>query len=188
MSNKKKASAEEKSESEQEEYVVEKILDKRVNKGRVEYFLKWKGYSDSENTWEPEQNLGCPELIEEFEEKLKKSIVKEEKPAKETAKRASKSNGTEEGSKRKRKPAPEKEDDRPRGFDRGLEPERIIGATDTSGELMFLMKWKDSDEADLVPSRVANVNCPQVVIKFYEERLTWQSAPPTTNEEEPLVA
>ncbi|KAJ8306854.1 hypothetical protein KUTeg_014938, partial [Tegillarca granosa] len=127
--------------------------------------LKWKGYPDSENTWEPESNLDCPDLIAEFEEKKKK---------REQEKKRKTQNGMEDSSVKKKKKVAEvkttEDDNKPRGFDRGLQPERIIGATDSSGELM-----KDSDEADLVPARQANVKCPQIVIAFYEERLTWHT-------------
>ncbi|XP_063044184.1 chromobox protein homolog 1 isoform X2 [Engraulis encrasicolus] len=172
-----KKKVEEVVEEEEEEYVVEKVLDRRVVKGRVEYLLKWKGFSDEDNTWEPEDNLDCPDLIAEFLQSQK--LAHEDK--KESGKRKtgeSDSDLGEESRAKKRKDEAEK----PRGFARGLDPERIIGATDSSGELMFLMKWKNSDEADLVPAKEANVKCPQVVISFYEERLTWHSYP--TEEEE----
>jgi len=63
----------------------------------------------------------------------------------------------------------------PKGFERGLEPLRIVGTTDSSGQLMYLMLWKGSDFVDEVPAEVAHNRCPQLVIRFYEERLVWAS-------------
>ncbi|XP_059775540.1 chromobox protein homolog 1-like [Balaenoptera ricei] len=158
-------------EEEEEEYVVEKVLDRRVVKGKVEYLLTWKGVSDEDNTWEPEENLDCPDLIAEFLQS-QKTAYETDKSEGGKRKPDSDSEGKGEESKPKKQ---KKESEKPRGFAWGLELERIIGATDSSGELMFLMKYKNSDEADLDPAKEANVKCPQVVISFYEERLMWHS-------------
>jgi len=146
----------------EDEYSVEKVVDKRAGlSGNVEYLIKWKGYGDEDNTWEPKENLDCKDLIATYERKRKEKTEKK----KEADKRKSGAGG-EMASKKKKG-----DDDQPRGFDRTLEPERIIGATDSTGELMFLIKWKGSGEADLVSAREANVKCPQTVIKFYEDRM-----------------
>jgi len=220
------------------EFSVEKILQRRVRSGRVEYFLKWKGFDDSENTWEPEGNLDCPELIEEFEQQRK---LADKRGKAGTPRRASSATKDKEALPLKRKasvltetppgsqptplatppatspalpkpvttplppkPAPSALVPKPEsapavtpalapapapppqtpltlgppakvGFERGLPPDVIIGATDSGGSLMFLIMWVGCEEADLVPAKEANSRCPDLVIQFYEERLSWRT-------------
>lgn len=166
----KKSKKEEVSEDE-EEYTVEAILaDRRGKGGQREFLIKWLGYDESECTWEAESNTNCPDLIAAYE---KKKQDKKKRQTTETdmgaAKKSRKSSVSSETT-------ADLDENTARGFDRGLQPEKIIGATDSSGDLMFLMKWKNSDEADLVLAKTANVRCPQIVIQFYEERLTWHTS------------
>jgi hypothetical protein len=52
-----------------ETYVAEKILDKKKEKNRIYYLVKWKGYPKSQATWEPNARLKdeAPKLITQFE-------------------------------------------------------------------------------------------------------------------------
>lgn len=158
-------------ESPSEEFSVEKVLSKRIRNGKTEYLLKWKGYSDEDNTWEPEENLDCPDLIATFETQRKNAAPATVPPVEAEKVVIKQKNITE--------------DNRPRGFDRGLEPNSIIGATDASGELMFLMKWNGCEEADLVPARQVNIRCPEIVIGYYEKKIPWYTNKPATP---PVVA
>ncbi|KAJ1917868.1 hypothetical protein H4219_002978 [Mycoemilia scoparia] len=48
-------------------YEVESIESHIHVKGKVFYFIRWKGFSDSENTWEPEENtVDCPDIVKRY--------------------------------------------------------------------------------------------------------------------------
>ena len=75
---------------EENEFTVEKILDKRRNKdGGLEYLIKvrllflsasrvsslqWDGFPMEDSTWESEANASCPELIAEYERERKRKV------------------------------------------------------------------------------------------------------------------
>lgn len=52
----------------QSKFVVERLVEKRKKRGKVEFLVKWRGYPTSANTWEPRQRLikDVPDLVKTF--------------------------------------------------------------------------------------------------------------------------
>lgn len=60
-------------------YAAERINKKRVRAGKVEYLVKWKGWSTRHNTWEPEENILDVRLIDIYERSLRGSSTPKSK-------------------------------------------------------------------------------------------------------------
>ena len=56
-------------------FAAEKITKKRLKNGRTEYLVKWKGWSPKYSTWEPEENILDPRLIEIFKDKPEGELI-----------------------------------------------------------------------------------------------------------------
>lgn len=55
-------------------FEVEAILNKRTKHGVLEYFIKWSGYANTENSWEPQSGCHCPDRVNAFEESRKAKV------------------------------------------------------------------------------------------------------------------
>ncbi|KAJ1597946.1 hypothetical protein NDA14_000045 [Ustilago hordei] len=49
------------------DFEVEALIDRRSHNGTTEYKVLWRGYSEEAASWEPVENLNCPDLIQEYE-------------------------------------------------------------------------------------------------------------------------
>ncbi|XP_030640507.1 histone-lysine N-methyltransferase SUV39H1-A isoform X1 [Chanos chanos] len=47
-----------------------------LTQGREYFLVKWKGYSESENTWESRRNLKCPKLLRQFFRDTEEALAK----------------------------------------------------------------------------------------------------------------
>ena len=58
-------------DSDEEVFIVEKILDKKKEGRRLLYLVKWEGYEEKDATWEPVGNLGnVKELVREYDKQI----------------------------------------------------------------------------------------------------------------------
>ena len=64
----------------QPEFEVEKIIQRRKVRTQWQYLVKWRHWGPEHNSWEPEKNLRCSKLLEEFEEEGRKTRTQEDMP------------------------------------------------------------------------------------------------------------
>lgn len=53
-------------DEEQDIWEAEKLLAKRRRGREIQYLVKWKGFPDDDNTWEPTKNIFDKHLIKSF--------------------------------------------------------------------------------------------------------------------------
>ncbi|OJD09639.1 hypothetical protein ACJ73_10172 [Blastomyces percursus] len=52
----------------EERWEVKDIIDKRLHYGKIQYLVKWQGWTEAENSWEPVDNLdGAQDLVDKFD-------------------------------------------------------------------------------------------------------------------------
>jgi len=154
-----------KDEPSEDEYVVERILKKRIRNGKVEYFLKWHGFGEEDCTWEPRDNLTCDDLMDEFEANLvdKKPVIGKLSAGKRGA-----------GTSWESTIHPYSKDDVLDPFlrDNNKEASEILEVGQKSGVLCFRVKWAGEGAGyDWVSADVANTRCPHIVIRYYQDLL-----------------
>ncbi|KAM3966274.1 chromobox protein homolog 3 isoform 2-T2 [Aphomia sociella] len=152
-------------ESGNEEYEVEKVIDSKKIKGKLHYLIRWKGYSADSDTWEPENTLSCPDLINKYHDEKENSKTKESKSPKKSIKRKA----TKESKVKSKRP---KNDWDGENADENAEyeVERILEVHHKkNGKREFLIHWKgwstkfDSWEPE------SNLNCPELIKKFMDK-------------------
>lgn len=52
-------------------FTAEQLLGKRRKRGQLEYLVQWQGFSHEHNTWEPRENILDPELIRDFNDRIR---------------------------------------------------------------------------------------------------------------------
>jgi len=155
----------------EEEYEVEKIVDQRTIKGRRQFLIRWKGYTEEEDTWEHEKDINCDKLIEEFlvEQEDIETEMEEKKKNKHESEKKDKIKNSKKGYK-------DKKDNTKNGEDKDVddskeyEVEKILDVRfKKNNKRHFLIRWKGFSVKDDSWEPEEHLNCPELINKFMQK-------------------
>lgn len=135
---------------------MQQILDEKMVRGTRHYLIRWKGYEEDSDTWEPESTLNCPDLISKYQASKGDSGKQsgKHKESKKKKKRESKVNDKNEEN--------DEEDE-----NTIYEVDKIIEVHHKrNGRREFLVRWKGYSQAENTWEPEENMNCPDLIERF----------------------
>ncbi|KAJ9498828.1 hypothetical protein H2202_005504 [Exophiala xenobiotica] len=168
-----------------EEYVVEAIQTHRVRKGVVEYHIKWVGYAETENTWEPEDHLlpHARKILANYHKAIggapgATSIKRSQ--SRQSLKAQSSADDTPEPKRRKKngESAASPETEAGTWTPKGDNWEAQVDKVETiernqAGQLTAFVLFKNGKKS-IVSMEKVYAHCPRPMLKFYEEHLKFK--------------
>lgn len=158
------------SKADNEEYEVEKIVGEKIEHGTRHFLVKWKGWPESDNSWEAEKSVDCYELIEKFRDSCRSTG----KATKRAAGRPTKS----AQAKKARKAASEDEaddDDNENDEDENdddekeWEVEKIVNMRKKGAKKEFLIRWKGCKASDDTWEPEDQISSPGLIAAFLKK-------------------
>lgn len=149
--------AKEEAKKSNNEYEVEAVVGSKTVKGQTKYLIRWKGFEESDDTWEPEETLNCSELIREFNKKGKKAV---KTPAKSKKRKSYNDSESENGSEDSDFEAGKK------GKISGgqYEVEKVLdGRINRQNKWEFFVMWKGYGPEHNGWEPESNLNCPKLI-------------------------
>jgi len=161
-----------------DDYEVERILDKRGKGKKVEYLVKWKNFEKVEDqTWEPLENLTeSSEVIEAFE-RGSKDYKKDDTIKVSNRTLISPKRNKAQGSPSSNRTNSKEDKNLGKGFyndisDDDYEVERILDRRGKGKKLEYLVKWKNFDkEEDQTWEPMENLTESKELVDAYEKKL-----------------
>lgn len=127
-------------------------------KGVRHYLIKWKGYNDDGNTWEPETTLNCPDLIDEYHKS---------KPDTPSKKRSKTSKDNKSNKKQKKDSKNDKKGEEDGDSETEYEVDKILDVYyKKNGKREFLVHWKGYSAQDNSWEPEDNMDCKELIERF----------------------
>jgi hypothetical protein len=179
---------EEESSLSDNEYYVEKVLDKKIENGEVLYLIKWDGWPIENSTWEPLENLdNIKNLIEKYENEKADTKKRLGRPPK-TLKDRSVSSGIKNSQKKEEGKVYKKQLEEPCQDEKSLTvnvitdlgdliPEQVLSVKrDQEQNILCYVNFKERSDGttqdnSYIPSYILKEKYPKILISYYESKI-----------------